>query len=310
MKQKNNPVRVAVAQLSPVFLDREATIKKVCQWIGRAAEGGARLVVFPEVCVAAYPDWVWLVPNSKKAVWNELYARLVENAVTVPDAATQALCRAAKKAGIYVAVGINERNSAASNASLYNSLLFIGAQGKILGVHRKLVPTGGERLIWAQGDGATIQVFDTPLGRVGGLICWENYMPLARQAMYDLGTQIYLAPTWDSSESWLLSLRHIAKEGGMYVLGCCTALRMADIPDDLEFKPLYPAGKEWVNPGNSCIIDPNGQMIAGPAAQKEEILYADLDLHLIRRSKWLFDAAGHYSRPDVFSFSVNRGTEK
>jgi len=188
-------------------------------------------------------------------------------------------------------------------------LLYIGSDGRILGRHRKLIPTGGERLIWASGDGSMLNAFHTSVGKLGGLICWENYMPLARQAMYDQGVQIHAVPTWDSSEGWLQSLRHIAREGGMFVIGCCTALRMNDIPDSYEFKKLYPEGKEWINPGNSCIIDPQGNFMAGPLKAREEILYAGIDYKQIAAAKRMFDAAGHYARPDVFNFSVNRGSD-
>ena len=237
---------------------------------------------------------------------NDLYFLLHENAITIPDETTEQLCQSAKKAKIHVVLGVSERNSEASNMSLYNTLLYIDSNGKIMGKHRKLMPTGTERLIWAQGDGSTLQAFDTPFGKLGGLTCWENYMPLARNAFYSWGTQIYVAPTWDSSDSWLLSLRHIAKEGGMFVIGCCMALHMSDIPDSYEFKKLYPDGKEWINKGNSCIINPQGDFLCEPLKMKEKILYADIDPKLITASKWIFDVAGHYARPDVFKFSVNQ----
>ena len=305
MSTTTSTFKVAVAQVAPVFLDAKATVSKACDLIGEAAGAGASLVLFPEAFIPGYPDWVWVVPNSKKATIDALYRELFENAVTIPDDSTERLCGAAAKAKIHVAIGVSERNAEASNASLYNTLLYIDDSGNVMGKHRKLMPTGGERLMWAMGDGSTLGAFDTPLGRLGGLICWENYMPLARHAMYAWGTQVHLAPTWDSSEAWLMSMRHVAREGGMFVLGCCQALRMDDIPDRLEFKALYPEGREWVNKGNSCIINPKGEFIAGPVAEKEEVLYADIDLGMIPAAKWLFDAAGHYARPDVFKFAVN-----
>lgn len=203
-------------------------------------------------------------------------------------------------------IGVNERNQEASNASLYNTLLYIDASGTILGKHRKLIPTAGERTVWSQGDGNTLDAYNTPFGVLGGLTCWENYMPLARQVMYDQGTQIYVAPTWDSSDLWLATLRHIAKEGGMFVAGCCMPLHIKDIPDRFEFKKLYPEDTEWINPGRSCVIDPQGKIIAGPVEDREEIIYADIDLDLIIASKRMFDGAGHYARPDVFKFAVNQ----
>ncbi len=307
MNHNRSVFKIAAAQATPVFLNREATVEKACELIGQAGKEGAKLVLFPEVFITGYPDWVWVVRNSEGAVLNELYAALLENAVSIPGESTKRLCRAAKEAGIAVAMGMHERNTEASAASLYNTLLFINAEGQILGKHRKLIPTGGERLIWAQGDGSTLHVFDTPFARLGGLICWENYMPLARQAMYDRGAQILCAPTWDQSDNWLLSMRHIAREGGMFVVSCCMALRTEDIPDRYEFKKRYPDGREWVNTGRSCIIDPRGEVIAGPVEGREEIIYAEIDLGHIAAAKRMFDVAGHYARPDVFSFQVNRG---
>ena len=306
MKEQIKKFTVAAAQAAPVFLNKKQTVEKACDLIAEADRSGAKVVVFPEAFISGYPDWIWIVPNSRAAILNELYAELVNNAVEIPDESTQKLCRAAKQAKIHVVMGLHERNTEASNSSLFNTLLFINSDGNIMGKHRKLMPTGGERLIWAQGDGSTLQVFDTPFGKLGGLICWENYMPLARNAMYVGGTQILAAPTWDKSENWLLSLRHIAREGGMFVISCCMALQMQDIPDKYEFKKEYPEGREWINSGNSCIINPKGEVIAGPVENKEEIVLAEIDLNLITESKRMFDVAGHYSRPDVFKFKVKR----
>jgi nitrilase len=229
--------------------------------------------------------------------------------VEISGPAVQRLCRAAKQARIHVTIGVSERNAEASGASLYNTLLYIDAQGNIMGKHRKLVPTGGERLVWAQGDGSTLQVYDTPLGKLGGLICWENYMPLARYAMYAWGTQIYVAPTWDHGEVWISTLRHIAKEGRAYVIGCCMPMRKGDIPDRYAFKQKYYAeADEWINAGHSAIIAPDGEVIAGPVEKKEEIIYAEIDPQKQRGSKWMLDVAGHYGRPDVFDLRVDTGS--
>ncbi|MFC2088365.1 carbon-nitrogen hydrolase family protein [Calditrichota bacterium] len=300
--------KVAAAQATPIFLNKKATLEKACRIINEAGKNGAKLVVFPEAFIAGYPDWVWVIPNSKGAILDELYIELVRNAVTIPDKSTELLCQAAKDANIYVVMGMSERNTEASNSSLYNTLLYIDDKGNILGKHRKLIPTGGERLVWAQGDGSTLQVFETPFAKLGGLICWENYMPLARQAMYAAGTQILAAPTWDKSENWLLSMKHIAREGGMFVISSCMVIGMKDIPDRYEFRNAYPEGREWINSGNSCIVNPKGEVIAGPVEKKEEIIYAEIDLNLVTSAKRMFDAAGHYARPDVFQFKVNRET--
>jgi nitrilase len=240
--------RIAAVQAAPVFLDREATIDKACDLIIEAGGNDASLVAFPESFIPAYPDWVWAVPAGEEGLLNPLYAELLANAVDIPGPATQRICQAAKRARLHVVMGMTERNREASGSSLHNTLLYVDAQGNILGKHRKLVPTGGERLVWAQGDGSTLDVYDTPFGKVGGLICWENYMPLARYAMYAWGTQIYVAATWDRGEPWLSTLRHIAKEGRLYVMGCGMILCKADIPDHYEFKQrFYAKTGEWIN---------------------------------------------------------------
>ena len=300
------PFKVAAVQATPVFLDREATIDKACELIATAGREGARLIVFPEAFIPSYPEWVWAIPSGEQGLLNELYAELLTNAVTIPSDATDRLCRAAKLANAYVVMGMSERNVEASGASLYNTMLYIDAQGEILGKHRKLVPTGGERLVWAQGDGSTLQVYDTPLGKLGGLICWENYMPLARYAMYAWGTQIYIAATWDCGQPWLSTIRHIAKEGRVYVIGCCIAMRKDDIPDRYTMKQKYYADMdEWINVGDSAIVSPEGHFIAGPVRKQEEILYAEIDPRMMQGPKWMLDVAGHYARPDVFQLTVH-----
>ena len=300
----DNTIKVAAAQVSPVFLNKSETIVKACKAIEEAAAKGAKLIVFPEAFIPGYPDWVWLIPNSKGAALNNLFVELVENSVSVPDNSTDLLCDAAKKNSINVVIGMNERNTESSNSSIFNSMLFIDDNGEIIGKHRKLMPTGGERLVWAQGDGSDLKSYQTSAGKIGGLICWENYMPLARAAMYETGMQILTAPTWDKSQNWLASMQHIAREGGVFVISVCMAFSMNDLPDRFEFKKMYPEGREWINQGNSCIIGPNGKVIAGPLEAEEGILYADLNLSDIIAAKRMFDAVGHYSRPDVFQFEV------
>jgi nitrilase len=297
---------VAAAQAAPVFLDLRGSVDRACELIAAAGREGARLVVFPEAFLPGYPDWVWLVPAREKATLEEMYAGLLSNAVVVPGPATVQMGRAARRAGVAVAMGISERNDERSGTTLYNTLLYIGADGEILGRHRKLVPTGGERLVWAQGEGDTLGTVSIGAARVGGLICWENYMPLARFALYAAGIELYLAPTWDHGEPWVSTLRHIAKEGRTYVVGCCTAMRMSEIPDRFAFKALYPAGKEWVNPGGTAIADPDGRLIAGPLLEHQDLVVAAVDLGRLRGSRWILDVAGHYARPDVFQLSVKR----
>ncbi len=298
--------KIAAVQAAPVFLNRDATIEKACALIAEAAVGGAKLVVFPESFVPAYPDWVWVVPAGRGPQLGALYGELLANAVSVPSDATRMLGATARDAGVIVAIGITERNDEASGATMYNTLLVIDERGEVIGRHRKLVPTGGERLVWAQGDAAGLRVHQTSIGRIAGLICWENYMPLARFALYAAGVQIYLAPTWDHGENWLATLRHIAREGRVVVVGCGTALRMSDVPDRYEFRRLYPEGREWINPGGSAIVDPKGKVIAGPIENVEDILYADIDLDAASGAKWDLDTAGHYARPDIFELRIDR----
>ncbi len=298
---------VSVVQAAPVFLDRAATVDKACELIAEAGRLGARLAAFPESFIPAYPDWVWAVPAGEEELLNSLYARFLENSVEIPGPTTMRLAEAARKAKLHVVMGVSERNIESSGASLYNSLLYIDPQGQILGKHRKLVPTGGERLVWAQGDGSTLAVYDTPFGRLGGLICWENYMPLARYSLYAWGIQFYVAATWDRGEPWLSTLRHIAKEGRVVVLSSGMALRKADLPDLFGLKSrFYKDAGEWINSGDSAIVGPDGSFLAGPLQEQEGILTAEIDLATLPGPKWMLDVAGHYARPDVFELTIHR----
>ena len=296
--------KIAAAQLTPVFLNKEQTVDKACSAISEAGKNGAKLIVFPEAFISGYPDWVWLYPPYKSKELGDLYVKLVENAVSIPDDSTKRLCEAAKFANINVAMGMNERNTETSNSSLYNTILFINDHGEILGKHRKLMPTNCERLIWAQGNGSTLKSYDTSAGKLGGLICWENFMPLARNAIYESGAQILAAPTWDKGDDWLGSMRHIAREGGLFVISNCMTLHIDDLPEAL--KAIYPKDKAWISTGQSCIINPSGKIIAGPLDSKEGIIYADIDLQEIIVAKRRFDVVGHYARPDVFNFTLNK----
>jgi nitrilase len=300
----NNKSRIAAAQLSPVFLNKEKTVNKVCDAISEAGKHEARLIVFPEAFISGYPDWVWSIPPENTSELNKLYVTLVENAISIPDDSTRKLCEAAKSANINVVIGMNERNSETSNSSLYNTLLFIDENGVILGKHRKLMPTNCERIVWAQGNGSTLRTYDTSAGKIGGLICWENFMPLARNAIYEAGAQILVSPTWDKGPDWLGSMQHIAREGGVFVISNCMTLHKKDLPEILM--DVYESKDEWISTGESCIISPKGEIIAGPLDSEEGILYADIDLSEIIATKRRFDVVGHYARPDVFNFSVNK----
>ena len=301
------PFRIAAVQACPVFLDRTATVEKAVGLIAEAGRNGADLAVFPEAFLPGYPLWSWFIPPGRTHPLRALYAELVDNAVTVPDAATERLGAAAREAGICVVMGINERNAEASGTTLYNSALYIDADGRILGRRRKLVPTAAERLVWGQGDGSDLEVYALPFARVSGLICWENYMPLARAALWRWGTEVLAAPTWDRGEPWTSTMRHVAKEGRCFVVGCCSPVHLDDIPDRLDFKHEYLASAgPWLNPGGSLIADPDGKIVAGPAMEEEVILYADVEPAQLTGPRWQLDTAGHYARPDIFQLRVDR----
>ncbi len=301
------PFIIAAVQAAPVFLDRDATVEKACALIAEAAAGGAKLALFAECFIPTYPLWVWFIPPAQSRALRELYAELVENAVAIPSATTDRLCQAARAAGVNVAIGLNELNSEASGTTLYNTTLCIDSHGRIVGKRRKLIPTAGERLVHGMGDGSTLEPFETEAGRLSCLICWENYMPLARYAMWARGAQIHLAPTWDRGEPWLSTLRHTAKEGRVYVVGCCSVMRREDIPDRLSFKEKFlPPDLEWLNPGDSAIVNPDGKIIAGPLQREAAILYAEVDPREVAGPRFQLDVAGHYARPDIFDLRVNR----
>lgn len=296
------PVRIAAVQAAPAFLDRDATVEKVARLAKEAAANGAGLIVFAETFIPTYPDWVWRTTPwaDGQARW---FARLLDQSVVVPDTTTEALGAIATECGTYLSIGVNERDG----STLYNTQLYFGPDGGFLGKHRKLMPTGGERLVWGFGDGSTLFSFDTPFGRVGGLTCWENYMPLARAAMYAEGIDIYLAPTWDNDDVWVSSMRHIAKEGRLFVVGVNFCLRGSDVPASIPGRDaIYGGDDDWLSRGNTCIVAPDGSLLAGPLVGEEGILYADIDVtraHVARRQ---FDPIGHYSRPDVFQLTVDR----
>jgi nitrilase len=297
----DDKVTAAAVQATPVYLDRDATVEKACGLIEEAGLNGARLVVFGEVFVPGYPDWVW-----RKTPWDDraFFGRLHDQAVVVPSAATERLGEAAQRAHAYVAIGIDERD--AHGSTIYNSLLYLGPDGRVLGTHRKLMPTGGERLVWGMGDGSGLTVHETDVGRVGGLICWENYMPLARAALYAQGIDVYVAPTWDNSDAWVPTLRHIAKEGRMHVIGVTPFLRGSDVAGTFPgFDDIYGGDDDIMSRGNTTIVGPEGEILAGPLVGEEGIVYAELDLAAARTSRRQFDVAGHYARPDVFRLVVD-----
>ncbi len=302
------PVRVAIVQQPPVFLDRSATLARAAALVAESAAQGAGLVVLPESFDPGYPDYIWrLSPGDDYDLSRELHGRLVAQAVDLAADDLLPLREAASAAAVAVVVGVTERDGAFSRATLYNTLVVIGADGAILNRHRKLVPTNPERMVWAPGDATGLRVVETPFGRLGGLVCWESYMPLARFALYAQGVQVYVAPTWDEGDTWLATMRHIAAEGRCWVLGAGSALRAADMPLDLpERDRLYPDPDEWVNPGDSVVVAPGGRVVAGPLHAEYGVVWADVDAALADAAHYTLDAAGHYARPDVFRLDVDR----
>jgi nitrilase len=300
-------VTVAVVQAAPILFDREATLEKVRSLTLEATAGGAQLVLFPEAFVPAYPRGLsfGVVVGQRRPVGRLVWQRYWDNTVEVPGPATETLGAVARDAGVYLVVGVIERDAVFSHATLYCTLLYFGPDGRLLGKHRKLKPTAAERLIWGEGDGSTLQVLSTPFGKVGGLICWENYMPLARMALYAQGVELYLAPTADSRDTWQATLRHIACEGRCFVLGCNQYVTKAMYPEDLPGIEELADQPELLCRGGSAIISPLGDLLAGPLYDTEGILHATLDLSEITRSRFDFDVVGHYARPDVFDLHVN-----
>jgi nitrilase len=294
-------VRVAVVQDAPVVFDRDATLDRIAKLTEQAAADGAQLVVFPEAFLSGYPqDMTFGAVMGRRTVeGHEAYRRYWASAVDIPGPALDRLGQIAAAHAVHLVVGVIERNG----GTLYCTAVFIGPDGRLLGHHRKLMPTGMERLVWGQGDGSTLPVLDTPVGRLGAVICWENYMPLLRAAMYAKGVEIYCAPTADDLNIWVATMRHIAKEGRVFVLSACQFLRRSDCPDD------YEAGGD--NPeavlirGGSCIVAPTGELLVEPSYQGPVVLHAELDLDDIPRSKYDLDVCGHYARPDIFQLRVD-----
>jgi nitrilase len=300
--------KVAVVQHPPVLLDREATIGRAVDLVAEAAAAGATLITFPETFVPGYPVWIWrLRPEADYALTHEIHQRLIESAVDLSGDDLAPLARAAEQHRVTVVVGVHERDGAFSRATLYNTVVVIAPDGTVLNRHRKLMPTNPERMVWGLGDAAGLRVVDTSVGRVGALICWENYMPLARFSLYADGVEIYCAPTWDSGDGWLATMRHIAQEGRCWVLGNGTSIQARDIPPDFPGRDtLFPDDDEWLNDGDSVIVSPAGEFVAGPLRQQHGILYADCDPLRAASMKRTLDVTGHYNRPDIFRLEVKR----
>ena len=300
-------VRVAAAQPRGFPFDSGAAVDRLCEMTAEAAAEGAELIVFPEAFIGGYP-WglaFGTAVGGRKPPGRRTFGRYCDAAITVPGPETERMGRAAAEAGVFLAVGVIERGAARSPGTLFCTLVYFAPDGSVAGIHRKLKPTAAERLIWGEGDGSTMPVLETPLGRVGGLICWENYMPLARMAMYGKGVEIYLAPTADSRDRWQATLRHIALEGRCFVIGCNQFVTRGDYPSDIEILYELESWPEVLSRGGSSIYGPMGDLLAGPLLGESGILYADLDMGDVARGKFDFDVVGHYARPDVFRLRVN-----
>lgn len=309
---ENRKVKVGVVQATPALFVMEKTVDIVISWIEKGANHGCELLLFPESFIPCYPRGLTFdaVIGRRSEKSREQWLKYWNNSIDLDAESKSAkhlskISEAIKKANIFVALGVTEKESL--GGSLHCSLLYYGKDGKLLGKHRKLKPTGLERYIWAESDGSTLTTLDTEIGKIGGLICWENYMPLARMAMYNKGVEIYLAPTADSRESWQSTMQHIALEGRCFVLAANQFVRKSDytaaFEEDLVNEP------EIMCAGGSVILSPLGEVLAGPLWNQEGILTAELDFSILAKSKLDFDVIGHYSRNDVFNFSVNKQPE-
>ena len=303
--------KIAIIQEAPYVLDKERTIKKAVEIINAVSDQGAELIVFPEAFIPGYPAWIWrLRPGGDWGICEELHVRLLKNSIDLSSDDLKPMLEAAKEKSVTIVCGINERDNTNSQSTIYNSSITIDAQGQVINNHRKLMPTNPERMVWGFGDGHGLNVIDTPVGRIGSLICWENYMPLARYSPYSQGIEIYIAPTYDSGEAWIATMQHIAREGKCWVISCGVALERKDLPDDFpDIDRLYPVEEEWINPGDSLVVSPGGEIVSGPLSEEKGYIILDIDVELSSSSKRALDVAGHYSRPDVFKLQVDKSRQ-
>ncbi len=303
--------KIAIIQAAPYVLDKERTINKAVEIINSVSEQGAELIVFPEAFIPGYPAWIWrLRPGGDWGISEELHVRLLKNAIDLSSDDLKPMLEAAKENSVTVVCGINERDNANSQSTIYNSVITIDIHGEIINNHRKLMPTNPERMVWGFGDGHGLNVIDTPVGRIGSLICWESYMPLARYSLYSQGIEIYIAPTYDSGEAWIGTMQHIAREGKCWVLSCGVALERKDLPKDFpDIDRLYPVEDEWINPGGSLVVSPSGEIVSGPLSKEKGHIILDIEVEKSSNSKRALDVAGHYSRPDVFKLVVDQSRQ-
>jgi predicted amidohydrolase len=295
--------KIAAAQVAPAFLDLERSLEIAESWIGRANEQGVELLVFPETWLSGYPFWLDTSPEA--ALWDHppakrIFRRLYQNSVELQSDAMNRLCEIAAAAGLTLVMGVHER----IGGSLYNSMVYISDSGKLLGVHRKLVPTYTERMIWGRGDGSTLLAVDTAVGRLGGLVCWEHWMPLARQAMHQQGEVIHAAVWPWVHEVHLLASRSYAFEGRCFVVAAGSVLWRKNLPENVPLLDELEGDGPWLS-GGSSIIGPDARIIAGPAEAEETLVVAEIDPDEVIEGKLSLDVAGHYSRPDVFTFNID-----
>jgi len=291
-------MKVALIQDSPVLFDLNKSLDKVERLMNEVSKENTDLALFPEAFLPAYPRGLSFgtVVGSRSSEGRDLWQLYLENSVSMGGKEVERLGRIAQEANCFLSIGVIERGS---TDTLYCTLLYFDNKGQLLGKHRKLKPTAAERIIWGEGDGEDLEVYDTSIGRLGGLICWENYMPLPRTWLYEKGVQVYLAPTADQRDSWQATMRHIATEGRCFVLGCNQFVTKEDYPSNLPGEDLSTL-PEVLSRGGSVIVDPLGNVVEGPVWDKAEILRADLDMTLISKGKMDFDVVGHYARNDVF----------
>ena len=302
MGEKPLKFLAAVAQIAPVFLNREATIDKACKIIAEAADGGARIIAFPEAWVPTFPYWPRALPHPNRSLSVDAYVALYREAVEIPSPATERLCAAARKGSITVVMGLNEKESR-QGGTMYNTLLYIGPSGEILGRHRKLMPTFEERCVWGMGGADRLQVYSTDCGRLSGLVCGNNLMTLAKYALLSQGEQIHVA-VWPSRTGMKdmvdVVSRNYAIEGQVFVLCACGYFTADHVPDEFALKPHT----EWAIGGGSGIIDPMGRYLAGPVYDREELIQAEIDLDRIIAAKSVHDTTGHYARPDILRLEI------
>ena len=294
--------KAAVVQTASVAFDPDRTIDKVDAFTKSAAEQGAQLVVFPEAFVGGYPKGLDFGARvgMRRPEGRESFRVYFDGAIEVPSMHTKRMGDIAASHGVHLVIGVIERDG----GTLYCTVLFFSPQGELLGKHRKLMPTASERLVWGYGDGSTMPAFDTPLGKLGAVICWENYMPMLRMTMYSKGVSLYCAPTADDRDTWLSTMRHIALEGRCFVFSACQFTRRSDYPDDYAIDGDYTADSILMR-GGSCIINPLGQLLTERVFDQDAVLTAEIDMNDIARGKYDFDVVGHYARPDVFRLMVN-----